>query len=207
MYLKQTIKHFFDLYNVAAYQEEEVEMAHPAVAFPCFYAVQAIKMRQTPSPQASPLLQLDSNCTDSNPQGSHNFLQQIAFELQLGNHPFLLVPTVMKYHGYEPSKEPGLPYYYQIIPSRHAVFFKVASLCAKNKLTSADFANVVEQQGNTYNDPDFRIKELSPGTTPTVDIIAIHGFDGHHEKSWTADNGKFWLRDVLPQAIPTVHIL
>ncbi|KAF8530593.1 hypothetical protein BU17DRAFT_79430 [Hysterangium stoloniferum] len=81
-------------------------------------------------------------------------------------------------------------------------FFSNLRRFAKNKLTTADFANVVEQQGNTYNDPGFGFKELSPGTTPTV-----YGFDGHREKSWTADNGKLWLRDFLPQAIPTARIL
>ncbi|KAF8519347.1 hypothetical protein BU17DRAFT_47705, partial [Hysterangium stoloniferum] len=38
-------------------------------------------------------------------------------------------------------------------------------------------------------------------------IVATHGFDGHREKSWTADNGKLWLRDFLPQALPTARIL
>ncbi|KAF8496289.1 hypothetical protein BU17DRAFT_59450, partial [Hysterangium stoloniferum] len=50
------------------------------------------------------------------------------------------------------------------------------------------------------------IKELSPGTSPTIDIVAIHGFDGHREASWTADNGQLWLRDFLPQTIPTARI-
>ncbi|KAF8522705.1 hypothetical protein BU17DRAFT_34923, partial [Hysterangium stoloniferum] len=52
----------------------------------------------------------------------------------------------------------------------------------------------------------FGIKELSPGTSPTIDIVAIHGFDGHREASWTADNGQLWLRDFLPQTIPTARI-
>jgi hypothetical protein len=95
------------------------------------------------------------------------------------------------------------------------------------KLKSADSVDIVEQPGDTYNDPGFGIKELWPGTTPTIEwvielqtynirlltfcrfysIVAIHGFDGHREKSWTADNGKLWLRDFLPQALPTARIL
>ena len=38
-------------------------------------------------------------------------------------------------------------------------------------------------------------------------IVAIHGFDGHREKSWTADNGRLWLRDYLPPLIPGARIL
>ncbi|KAF8530221.1 hypothetical protein BU17DRAFT_59986 [Hysterangium stoloniferum] len=77
----------------------------------------------------------------------------------------------------------------------------------ESKLTSDHYPDVVEQPGGTYNDPGFGIKELSPGTTPTIDIVAIHGLDGDREKSWTADNEKLWLRDFLPQAIPAARIL
>ena len=38
-------------------------------------------------------------------------------------------------------------------------------------------------------------------------IVAIHGLDGHLEKSWTADNGTLWLRDLLPEKIPHARIL
>ncbi|KAF8521436.1 hypothetical protein BU17DRAFT_64929 [Hysterangium stoloniferum] len=86
-------------------------------------------------------------------------------------------------------------------------FSKLRHRFAKSKLTSANSLHVVNEPGNTYNDPGFGIKVLVPGTTPTVDIVAIHGFDGHREESWTADNGKLWLRDFLPHTIPTARIL
>ena len=38
-------------------------------------------------------------------------------------------------------------------------------------------------------------------------IVAVHGLDGHLEKSWTADNGVLWLRDLLPERIPHARIL
>ena len=38
-------------------------------------------------------------------------------------------------------------------------------------------------------------------------IVAVHGLDGHPEKSWTADNGVLWLRDLLPERIPHARIL
>ncbi|KAF8523906.1 hypothetical protein BU17DRAFT_85349 [Hysterangium stoloniferum] len=85
-------------------------------------------------------------------------------------------------------------------------FSKLRYGFAKIKLTSADFPDVVKEPG-TYNNPGFGIKVLVPGTSPSIDIVAIHGFDGHREKSWTADNGKLWLRDFLPQTIPTARIL
>ncbi|PVF97371.1 TPR-like protein [Serendipita vermifera] len=50
-------------------------------------------------------------------------------------------------------------------------------------------------------------KELSAGENPVVDIVAIHGFGGHSERSWTAANGTMWLRDLLPLDIPNARIL
>ncbi|KAF8510875.1 hypothetical protein BU17DRAFT_97727 [Hysterangium stoloniferum] len=58
---------------------------------------------------------------------------------------------------------------------------------------------------NEYNDRGFGV--LVPGVSPTIDIVAIHGLDGHRERSWTADNGKLWLRDFLPNCIPHARIL
>ncbi|KAF8511157.1 hypothetical protein BU17DRAFT_69772 [Hysterangium stoloniferum] len=40
----------------------------------------------------------------------------------------------------------------------------------------------------------FGIKELSPGISPLIDIVAIHGLDGHREASWTAGNGCTFAR-------------
>ncbi|KAG8825700.1 hypothetical protein FRC19_010690 [Serendipita sp. 401] len=49
--------------------------------------------------------------------------------------------------------------------------------------------------------------ELSAGQDPTIDIIAIHGLDGHREQSWTAENEKLWLKDFLPNDLPNARIL
>ncbi|EXL39973.1 hypothetical protein FOCG_17423 [Fusarium oxysporum f. sp. radicis-lycopersici 26381] len=48
---------------------------------------------------------------------------------------------------------------------------------------------------------------LSEGTDPIVDIVAIHGLNGHREKTWTAENGIHWLRDLLPHDAPRARIL
>ncbi|KAG8796234.1 hypothetical protein FRC16_009782, partial [Serendipita sp. 398] len=49
--------------------------------------------------------------------------------------------------------------------------------------------------------------ELFAGRDPIVDIIAIHGLDGHREQSWTAEDGTMWLKDLLPGDFPNARIL
>lgn len=38
-------------------------------------------------------------------------------------------------------------------------------------------------------------------------LVAVHGLGGHREKTWTAKNGAFWLRDYLPIVVPNARIL
>lgn len=38
-------------------------------------------------------------------------------------------------------------------------------------------------------------------------IVALHGLNGHREKTWTAENGVHWLRDLLPEDLPQARIL
>ncbi|RGP79315.1 tetratricopeptide-like helical domain [Fusarium longipes] len=47
---------------------------------------------------------------------------------------------------------------------------------------------------------------LSDGVEPVVDIVAVHGLNGHREKTWTSDNGVYWLRDFLPTDVPNARI-
>ena len=40
-----------------------------------------------------------------------------------------------------------------------------------------------------------------------VDVIAIHGLNGHSERSWThKPSGVFWLRDLLNHDLPGARI-
>ncbi|KAH7033044.1 uncharacterized protein B0I36DRAFT_104322 [Microdochium trichocladiopsis] len=39
-----------------------------------------------------------------------------------------------------------------------------------------------------------------------VDIIAIHGLNGHPYTTWTHDTGSMWLRDALPKYMPGCHV-
>ncbi|XEU97663.1 hypothetical protein FSHL1_002949 [Fusarium sambucinum] len=48
---------------------------------------------------------------------------------------------------------------------------------------------------------------VSEGSNPIIDIVVIHGLNGHREKTWTAKNGVHWLRDLLRIDIPEARIL
>lgn len=37
-------------------------------------------------------------------------------------------------------------------------------------------------------------------------IVAIHGLNGHRDRTWIAGNGTNWLKDLLPEKIPNVRI-
>lgn len=47
----------------------------------------------------------------------------------------------------------------------------------------------------------------SGGSSPEAYIVAIHGLMGHLFKTWTHLDNTLWLRDSLPQVIPTVRVL
>lgn len=41
----------------------------------------------------------------------------------------------------------------------------------------------------------------------SVDIVAVHGFNGHPYDTWTAENSKkVWLRDYLPAELPGARV-
>ncbi|KAK0709354.1 hypothetical protein B0T26DRAFT_623891, partial [Lasiosphaeria miniovina] len=39
-----------------------------------------------------------------------------------------------------------------------------------------------------------------------VDIIDIHGLNGHPFNTWTHENGTLWLRDLLPGHLPGCRV-
>ncbi|KAF7931123.1 uncharacterized protein EAE97_009332 [Botrytis byssoidea] len=57
----------------------------------------------------------------------------------------------------------------------------------------------------TPQDPSsIGLKMIHDSLDATVDIIAIHGQNGHPINSWTnGDNGVLWLRDLLPEMLET----
>jgi hypothetical protein len=41
-----------------------------------------------------------------------------------------------------------------------------------------------------------------------VDIVAVHGLNGHYLKTWTHEESHFnWLRDAIPESIPLARVL
>ncbi|TPX14735.1 uncharacterized protein E0L32_005130 [Thyridium curvatum] len=54
---------------------------------------------------------------------------------------------------------------------------------------------------------DWGFKVIANPDDATIDIVAIHGLNGHRDKSWTAPNGVNWLKDFLPGSFPKARIL
>ncbi|KAI9431999.1 Alpha/Beta hydrolase protein [Russula earlei] len=48
---------------------------------------------------------------------------------------------------------------------------------------------------------------IAGGDDSKLDIIAIHGLNGHAFNSWTVDDGVMWLRDLLPAQVPDARVL
>lgn len=40
----------------------------------------------------------------------------------------------------------------------------------------------------------------------SIDLVAIHGVTGNAFTTWTHGNGKLWLRDLLPEALPGIRV-
>ncbi|KAF2434895.1 hypothetical protein EJ08DRAFT_581701, partial [Tothia fuscella] len=51
------------------------------------------------------------------------------------------------------------------------------------------------------------LKVVAEGEQPVVDIIAVHGLNGHRDNTWTAANDIHWLRDLLLTDIPNARII
>ncbi|RAK71280.1 uncharacterized protein BO72DRAFT_417479 [Aspergillus fijiensis CBS 313.89] len=41
---------------------------------------------------------------------------------------------------------------------------------------------------------------------PEIDLVAVHGWKGHPQDSWTSASGVNWLRDVLPRDMPNINV-
>ncbi|KAF5588729.1 Pfs domain protein [Fusarium subglutinans] len=79
-------------------------------------------------------------------------------------------------------------------------------------LLSLTWLCLVIQFGSATEDANHKLgHKLYQLTSPDssehcVDIVAVHGLDGHWRRSWTAKNEVFWLQDLLPSEIPCARI-
>ncbi|KAK3936742.1 hypothetical protein QBC46DRAFT_345329 [Diplogelasinospora grovesii] len=60
-------------------------------------------------------------------------------------------------------------------------------------------------------DPNF-LRALHDPEDAEIDLVAVHGLNPtnvafHAEQTWTAENGRMWLRDFLPMTLPKARIL
>ncbi|KAI0100891.1 Alpha/Beta hydrolase protein [Nemania sp. FL0031] len=50
--------------------------------------------------------------------------------------------------------------------------------------------------------------ELTPQlNSPNMDVVAIHGLNGHYMDTWKEKSGVMWLRDLLPEKLPNARIM
>ncbi|KAK2599764.1 hypothetical protein N8I77_011490 [Diaporthe amygdali] len=50
----------------------------------------------------------------------------------------------------------------------------------------------------------FTLHSLPPDVSDAIDVVAVHGLGGSWNKTWTASNGKLWLRDFLPSQVEEI---
>jgi alpha-beta hydrolase superfamily lysophospholipase len=51
------------------------------------------------------------------------------------------------------------------------------------------------------------LEVVSDPNNAIIDIVAVHGLNGHRQKTWTASNNIHWLRDLLPDDLPRARIM
>ena len=73
--------------------------------------------------------------------------------------------------------------------------------------SSHDLSGTYAAQSHIH-DP-YGLFELAndPDTSTSVDVIAVHGLQGHPFATWTHDDGNLWLKDDLPGDVPSARIL
>ncbi|KAK4215438.1 hypothetical protein QBC37DRAFT_386350 [Rhypophila decipiens] len=61
---------------------------------------------------------------------------------------------------------------------------------------------------SSRTDRNSGLRLLAAGKEPVIaDFIAVHGLNGHRDKTWSTASGVNWLESILPKDIPNVRIL
>ncbi|QGA22347.1 hypothetical protein EYB26_010063 [Talaromyces marneffei] len=72
----------------------------------------------------------------------------------------------------------------------------------ENRIDTADGSSKAE----LFEAPAQGLEVVAEGEQPVVDIVAVHGLNGHRDKTWTAANGVNWLSNLLPTDIPNARV-
>jgi hypothetical protein len=107
---------------------------------------------------------------------------------------------------------PNEPEYWDFLPPKDLeIDFEMLKthLQRRDSVSSSDLSDLLEadQRLEVLPDPrryvsDSRITEVyRPPNGCEVDIVLVHGLGSNPEKTWTAKNGVFWPKDLLPTAI------
>lgn len=110
------------------------------------------------------------------------------------------MPSFLKFwwpdfQGGRPLASPGTP-------------ASVRSVDASDTHLSSPSSPVTFTIPNQIHEP-YGFFELAnnPETPTTVDVVAVHGLQGHPFRTWTHENGNLWLKDDLPEDVPSARIL
>ncbi len=90
---------------------------------------------------------------------------------------------------------------------------EIGSILASEAGPSARLSRSVEQPGELTGTAQygmFIFQNKPSDESKVVDIVAVHGLNGHYQKTWTqaTSQGEVnWLQDLLPQQVPSARIM
>ena len=102
----------------------------------------------------------------------------------------------------------------EVTVSMLLVFLRSQSLIPHSfdtNFKSKDNPAIIPSQVDDSRTGLFQFSNPIPATHITedvynVDIVIIHGLNGHFKRTWTHQNGTCWPQDLLPQALPGARI-
>ncbi|KAL6712927.1 hypothetical protein ACLMJK_009482 [Lecanora helva] len=80
----------------------------------------------------------------------------------------------------------------------------------RRKVSHEETSNSPTRQAHHYKPYGLKILhplEDSENGHFDLDIVAVHGLNGHRDETWTTDEGVNWLKDLLPKQIPRARIV